>query len=1076
MKKQLLNLVFLLFLSVQAIAQVGVRADLDKRIGITNEKLFGTNYFLEEDPAVGANIPRKNLEAQMQFKIVRYHTADMFSSTSPRSWLDFTNQKWNFAKIKQALSHRPANCDILINYPGWPSWMDTNNDERLDAGQETNYYNFCAILVDSVNNRWGYNVKYWEPFNEKDGGAYLGESDMLLLATYYKGARTAMRAKDNTIKCVAGSFRQPYTTDVELFLQNFTPSEMDIWSHHLYGGGCSTDTSYIYSTASTLGSGTNFARFKLDNAGLSSIPMWLDEWNMFFDFSCDLATVNNVQVRFQSNIVGGVFFGLAFKGLLENSKADAIMCWNFVDQIYGIATGTDPNGGTNFTNVTLRPSGLVLKQFKDKGIGEISPTTSTDDNKVQGFTVKRADGTYFFVLINRTGAAQSVAFNASGWNPTNTTVDVGKLGSSGSIVSSTITWSTLTNGNYSIPANSLVFLTTRSGGTVANYLPVTDGGGNRKVTLPYRVMSLQGNASDKDGTIKGYVWSKLSGPNVNVTALAKPAIYFTNLAQGTYRYKLESTDNNNAKDVNYANLQVYGALTGQEMSRTLLKTQFTGNGSQLGSSLYDISFDGKSAGTLENDQYKTVLTNMQQYQTPFRLTIKDKAALDLSANSVISFDIKSNVKIDFEPKLFDLDGNQVDVYATTIYVQGDNVYRTYTIDFAQYANRINYKKIAGLTLMQIDGSKTETRSGTVYIDNLVIGSSLATAPVSFADYDRMLSLTSDSAVFNGSGNDADGIISSFLWTKTAGPSITLVGASTNRLRLTNYGLNNTYTFNFKVTDNSGATGNKTCKLYTVNTGSSIPTTSITDRYLKARFSGNNISDSVLTATSAASSVLSIDQGQLKAILTNIPQYDIVYSGTIRKGASLNLSANSKFSVLIKSTANIDLRIKLYDLEGRVIDDYRKVLYVSGNNIATTYNLDFKDVLNTINGRAISRIDFMSLSGGGVNGVMLFDNINLGSVPAGASNREAVEDENDNQMVEVFPNPSGSSFSIHKIPTDEGRVTINFSGVNGINYETFIPTEGQTQMTFSVEKYAQGLHFINIQTEKRVQTKKVMILR
>lgn len=941
MKKQFLNLTILFLLSLHTFAQVGVRADLDRKIGTTNEKLFGTNYFLEPDPTVGANVPRKNLEAQLQFKIVRYHSADIFSSTSPRSWLDFPNQNWNFNKIKQALSHRPANCDILINYPGWPKWMDVDNDERLDAGQKTNYYNFCAVLVDSVNNRWGYNIKYWEPFNEKNGGAYTGQTDMQLLATYYKGARTAMKAKDNTIKCVAGSFRQPYTGDVELFLENFTPSEMDIWSHHLYDGGCTTDTSAIYNSASTIGSGTGYARFKLDNAGLSSIPMWLEEWNMFYDFVCDLTKINNVEVRFQSNIVGGAFFGLAFKDLLENSKADAIMCWNFVDEIYGIAKGTDPNGGTNFTSVKLKPAGEVLKQFRFKGIGEIYKTTSTNDGKVQGFTVKRADGTYFFVLINRTGTAQSVIFNASGWNPSNATVDVNKLGNSGVVTVSTISWASLTNGNYSVPANSLVFLTTRSGGAVTNYLPITDTGGNRKITAPYNAVAFQGSATDKDGTIKSYAWTKLSGPTVVATALSKPQIYLSSLGQGTYQYRLQSVDNSNGKDLNFVSFQIYGALTGQEMNRTLFKTQFTGTSASTATPLYDISSDGKAVGSLDTDQYKAVLTGLQQYQTPFRLVIKDKAAVDLSVNSVFTIDIKSSVKIDLQPKIFDLDGNQVDVYPTTYYIPGDNTYHTYTTNFAQYSNLINFKKVGGIILMQADGSKVDTRSGTIYVDNLVLGSSTPTSPVVSNDYDRIISLTGDSAIFTGSGNDADGIITSLLWTKTTGPAATLFGTGINRLRVTSYSLNNTYTFNLKVTDNSGAIGNKTCKLFAVNTGSVIPTTSITDRYLKARFSCSSVLDSVLSASSAGSSALSIDQGQLKATLTNTPQYDFIYSGTVRKGASLDLTANSKFSVDIKSSIDIDLRVKLFDLAGKSIDDYRKTLYIAGNNTTTNYTLDFQ---------------------------------------------------------------------------------------------------------------------------------------
>ncbi|WP_202626694.1 glycosyl hydrolase family 18 protein [Steroidobacter agaridevorans] len=57
----------------------------------------------------------------------------------------------------------------------------------------------------------------------------------------------------------------------------------------------------------------------------------------------------------------------------------------------------------------------------------------------------------------------------------------------------------------------------------------------------------------------------------------------------------------------------------------------------------------------------------------------------------------------------------------------------------------------------------------------------------------------------GSGTDVDGSIASYLWTQTAGPGVTLNGASTATASFTAPSSNTTLTFRLRVTDNQGAT-------------------------------------------------------------------------------------------------------------------------------------------------------------------------------------------------------------------------------------------------------------------------------
>lgn len=76
-----------------------------------------------------------------------------------------------------------------------------------------------------------------------------------------------------------------------------------------------------------------------------------------------------------------------------------------------------------------------------------------------------------------------------------------------------------------------------------NYLPIVDAGPSKNVILPNRNVTLDGSASDPDGSIKSTSWSKLSGPNVTLTNTQILPLAITNLPNGRYLFKLTAVDN-----------------------------------------------------------------------------------------------------------------------------------------------------------------------------------------------------------------------------------------------------------------------------------------------------------------------------------------------------------------------------------------------------------------------------------------------------------------------------------------------------------------------------------------------------
>jgi len=77
--------------------------------------------------------------------------------------------------------------------------------------------------------------------------------------------------------------------------------------------------------------------------------------------------------------------------------------------------------------------------------------------------------------------------------------------------------------------------------------PTAYAGGDMAVLLPSSTAELDGSLStDADGTIKRYQWEKISGPgSVTISDPLSKTTSITNLVEGTYRFKLTVTDNDN---------------------------------------------------------------------------------------------------------------------------------------------------------------------------------------------------------------------------------------------------------------------------------------------------------------------------------------------------------------------------------------------------------------------------------------------------------------------------------------------------------------------------------------------------
>lgn len=137
---------------------------------------------------------------------------------------------------------------------------------------------------------------------------------------------------------------------------------------------------------------------------------------------------------------------------------------------------------------------------------------------------------------------------------------------------SAATWTTANTNVYSVPKGPAVPMNVwqwmlRNGDTTlsgppANIPPVVNAGTNQTITLPLDSVLLTGSATDADGTITGYSWTKQSGGTATITAPLAASTKVTGLVQGVYVFRLTATDNASASSYGEVTVTVNPASGG----------------------------------------------------------------------------------------------------------------------------------------------------------------------------------------------------------------------------------------------------------------------------------------------------------------------------------------------------------------------------------------------------------------------------------------------------------------------------------------------------------------------------------
>ncbi len=178
-----------------------------------------------------------------------------------------------------------------------------------------------------------------------------------------------------------------------------------------------------------------------------------------------------------------------------------------------------------------------------------------------------------------------------------------------------------------------------------------------------------------------------------------------------------------------------------------------------------------------------------------------------------------------------------------IYINGTEVYRTNmpsgTISYttlasaaasddgntAQTAMIANSYFVNGTNVIAVEMHQNAGSSSDLSFDLQLTANK---APLAKAGTDQAITLPTNSVTLNGTtSSDPDGTISTYAWTKLSGPSSGTIASASSATTAVNSLVQGVYSFQLKVTDNSGATALDTVAV-TVNPGTVLTTTTVMD--------------------------------------------------------------------------------------------------------------------------------------------------------------------------------------------------------------------------------------------------------
>jgi parallel beta-helix repeat protein len=592
---------------------------------------------------------------------------------------------------------------------------------------------------------------------------------------------------------------------------------------------------------------------------------------------------------------------------------------------------TDNLGGTATDTVTIivNPAPNVPPTV-DAGVNQ-TITLPTNSVTLTG-TAGDTDGTVVSYLWSKTSGPSTFTIT------TPTTISTTVTG----LVAGTYIFQLLVTDNLGATATDTITITVNP---APNIPPTVDAGVNQTITLPTSSVTVTAVASDTDGIIVSYLWSKTSGPSTfTITSPTSASTTITGLIAGTYIFQVLVTDNSGGTATDTMTVIVNPtpppnqppiANAGVDKSITLPTNSVTLTGSATDADGTVVSYawskiSGPSTFTIVSPTASTtVINNLVAGTYVFQLLATDNLGATGTDTATVVVNPAPNVppvanagvdkNITLPTNTVTLTGSGTDSDGTIASYLWTKISgpTTFTIVSPTSATTVINNLVAGTYVFQLQVTDNLGATGVDTV-TVVVNTAPNIPPTANAGTDQSIALPTSSVTLTGSGTDSDGTIVSYAWAKTSGPaSGTITSPSSTSTTVTSL-VAGTYIFQLTVTDNLGATATDTVQIIvspapTIQSQialSSAPTTPVTvtninlptnsvslvscstssqpiATYLWAKVSGPT--GGTITTPSASSTTI-----------TGLTNGSYVYSLTVTLGSPWNTPSTSNITINVAS--------------------------------------------------------------------------------------------------------------------------------------------------------------------------------
>ena len=336
-----------------------------------------------------------------------------------------------------------------------------------------------------------------------------------------------------------------------------------------------------------------------------------------------------------------------------------------------VAGGTATLGST--TTATLSLTGLVAGTYTFRlTVKDNAGASATDDVIV---TVKAA-GSANAAPVANAGADKTVTLPTTTATLTGSGTDAdgtiasyawtkvsGGSATLANATTATLSLSGLATGSYTFrltvkdnagaSATDDVAVTVKAAGNAA---PVPNAGADKTITFPTAILSIAGSATDSDGTVMYWEWTKVSGGTAILANVGLPTLSLSALIAGTYVFRLKVTDNLGAWAVDDVTVTVKPLVSGSGLTadagtdKTVMlpttATTLNGSGTDTNGTIAYYAWSKVSGGTATLANAGTAnlnVTGMAAGNYNFRLTVTDNSGATASDDVAVVVKSAGNV-------------------------------------------------------------------------------------------------------------------------------------------------------------------------------------------------------------------------------------------------------------------------------------------------------------------------------------------------------------------------------------------------------------------------------------------------